>query len=101
MQESLSHPWIFAFYVVGLMASCWHLGYGIWLFCCKWGIVVGERARRRLLVLSVVFAILLSAIGLRTLVAFRQWPQQATDPKGARAIEKSDSEILHPAESGK
>jgi succinate dehydrogenase / fumarate reductase cytochrome b subunit len=101
MQESLSHPWLFAFYVVGLIASCWHFGYGIWLFCCKWGVVVGERARKRLLVLSVAFAVLLSAIGLRTLVAFTQWPQQATDPKGAKAIEKSDSEILHPGEGKK
>lgn len=98
MQESLSNEWIFAFYVLGLIASCWHFGYGIWLFCCKWGIVVGERARKRLLALSVAFAILLSAIGLRTLFAFRQWPQQAIDPAGAHVIEKSDSEIMHPSE---
>ena len=101
MQESLSNPWIFAFYVIGLTASCWHFGYGIWLFCCKWGIVVGERARKRLLIISVAFAILLSAIGLRTLFAFSQWPQQPTDVRGAHAIEKSESEILHPGESKK
>ena len=101
MQESLNNEWIFAFYVLGLIASCWHFGYGIWLFCCKWGIVVGERARKRLLVLSVVFSLLLSAIGLRTLYAFTQWPQQATDPAGAHAIEKSDSEIMHPSEGKK
>ncbi len=78
----------FLFYVVGLIAASWHFAYGIWLFCAKWGIVSGEKARKRFLAVCLAFFFVLSGVGLGSLTKFRSTPQQATDPAGAQVIEK-------------
>jgi len=87
VQAEVFHPWLLAFYAVGLICASWHFAYGIWLFAAKWGITSGERARRWFLVLCLVFFVLLSGVGLASLTTFRQRPQQATDPAGARMVE--------------
>ena len=35
---------ILIFYILGIMATAWHLAYGFWLFAVDWGIVIGEAA---------------------------------------------------------
>jgi len=42
VQAELMNPLLLAFYVVGLIAACWHFAYGIWLFRRK----VGDHFRR-------------------------------------------------------
>ena len=78
---------LFLFYVVGLIAASWHFAYGIWLFCAKWGIVSGEKARKRFLVLSIAFFFVLTGAGLASLTSFRSHSRQPTDPAGAQAVE--------------
>jgi len=65
------NPWLMAFYVVGLIAASWHFSYGIWLFCAKWGITSGERARQGFLRVCIAFFLLLTAVGLTSLYTFR------------------------------
>jgi len=72
---------------VGLIAASWHFAYGIWLFCAKWGIVSGEKARKRFLVLCLAFFLVLSSAGLASLTSFRSHAQQSTDPAGASLVE--------------
>jgi succinate dehydrogenase / fumarate reductase, cytochrome b subunit len=79
VQEEVFQPALFIFYVVGLVAASWHFAYGIWLFCAKWGIVSGERARKRFLIACVAFFVLLTGVGLASLTAFRSRPQQPID----------------------
>lgn len=76
----------FLFYVVGLLAAAWHFAYGIWLFCAKWGITVGERARRRFLYVCVAFFFFISGIGLASITKFRSTPQQCIDSPCAEQI---------------
>ena len=71
---------LFLFYVVGLIAASWHFAYGIWLFCAKWGIVSGEKARKRFLILCMAFFFLLTGVGLASLASFRSRPQQLIEP---------------------
>jgi succinate dehydrogenase / fumarate reductase cytochrome b subunit len=72
---------LFLFYVVGLITASWHFAYGIWLFCAKWGIVSGEKAQKRFLVVCICFFFLLSGVGLASLATFRSRPQQEiTEP---------------------
>jgi succinate dehydrogenase / fumarate reductase cytochrome b subunit len=78
---------LFLFYVVGLVAASWHFAYGIWLFCAKWGIVSGDKARKRFLVLCLAFFFVLIAAGLASLTSFRSHAQQPTDPGGASMVE--------------
>ena len=88
VQAELFSPWLMGFYVIGLIAASWHFAYGIWLFAAKWGITTGEAARRGFLKICLAFFVLLSVVGLASLYTFRaSYPQQPTDPAGARIVE--------------
>ena len=76
VQHEVFQTPLFLFYVIGLIAASWHFAYGIWLFCAKWGIVSGEKAQRRLLVICLAFFVLMTAVGLASLTSFRSHPQQ-------------------------
>ncbi len=78
---------LFLFYAVGLIAASWHFAYGIWLFCAKWGIVSGEKARKRFLIVCLAFFFVLLAAGLASLTSFRSHAQQPIDPAGASVVE--------------
>ena len=78
---------LFLFYVAGLIAASWHFAYGIWLFCAKWGIVSGEKARKRFLILCLAFFFVLTGVGLASLTSFRAHALQPTDPAGASMVE--------------
>jgi succinate dehydrogenase / fumarate reductase cytochrome b subunit len=73
----------FLFYVVGLIAASWHFAYGIWLFSAKWGIVSGDKARKRLLAVCLAFFFVLTGAGLASLTSFRSRPQQPIEPGAA------------------
>ena len=64
------HPWVVAFYFVGVIAASWHFAYGIWLFCAKWGITTGTLARRRLGFVCVLIGVVMTAIGVYSMVGF-------------------------------
>lgn len=91
VQAEVFHTGLFLFYVVGLICASWHFAYGIWLFCAKWGIVSGDKARRRFLGLCLAFFFLLTGVGLGSLTKLRKMPQQPTDPAGARIVEAGPS----------
>jgi succinate dehydrogenase / fumarate reductase cytochrome b subunit len=80
VQLSLSHPWILAFYIVGITAASWHFGYGLFLFAAKWGLVIGDKARRRFAIVCLGIAALFVLIGMLTVRSFFQWPLQPTVP---------------------
>lgn len=73
------------FYVVGIVAASWHFAYGIWLFCAKWGITVGENARRKLGYVCLAIALGFIGVGLLTMKAFMyphsDWPTTTQDGK--------------------
>jgi succinate dehydrogenase cytochrome b subunit len=75
VQIELQNPWAAAFYAVGIIAASWHFGYGLYLFCSKWGITVSEKSRRAMRYVSLVIAIAFIAVGMATLSAFfrPQW----------------------------
>jgi succinate dehydrogenase / fumarate reductase, cytochrome b subunit len=73
--EVLQAP-LFLFYLLGLVTASWHFAYGIWLFCAKWGIVVGDKAQKRFLVLCLAFFVVMTGVGLASLSSFRSHPQQ-------------------------
>ena len=62
--------WILAIYILGVIATAWHLAYGLFLFAVDWGIVIGEKAQRVLLQGSLGFALLLSLVGVNAAMAF-------------------------------
>ena len=62
--------WVLAIYIVGIIATAWHLAYGFFLFAVDWGIVIGERAQRMALYGCLAFAVFLSAVGINAAFAF-------------------------------
>jgi len=88
VQSEVLHTGLFLFYLAGLICASWHFAYGIWLFCAKWGIVSGEKARRRFLAVCLGFFLLLSGVGLGSLTKLRSTPQQPTDRDAAKVIER-------------
>jgi succinate dehydrogenase / fumarate reductase cytochrome b subunit len=67
----LQNPWYLAFFVVGVLASSFHLGVGIWNFLCKWGLAATVRAQRAAGQFGAVVGISLSVIGILILISFR------------------------------
>lgn len=83
VQMEFANPWAVAFYVIGIIAASWHFGYGLYLFCAKWGITVSERSRKAMGVVSAVVAITLIAVGLATISAFFRTDWQNTNSVSA------------------
>jgi succinate dehydrogenase / fumarate reductase, cytochrome b subunit len=84
--SEVHHPWLLAFYVVGLICASWHFAYGIWLFAAKWGIVSGDKAQLRLLRVCLAFFLLLSVVGLVSLYTFRERFQEPPEA-GANIVD--------------
>jgi succinate dehydrogenase / fumarate reductase, cytochrome b subunit len=63
-------PWVLAVYILGILATAWHLAYGVFLFAVDWGIVIGEKAQKVTLYASISLAIFLGAVGVNAAVAF-------------------------------
>jgi succinate dehydrogenase / fumarate reductase cytochrome b subunit len=64
VQYELGTWYMVAIYVIGMIVTCWHFAYGIWLFAAKWGITPGEKARKKFGWVCGVFGVALCAMGL-------------------------------------
>jgi len=62
--------WIFIIYMIGIIATVWHLANGIWLFLVDWGIAIGERAQRLTGYACIAFGLVLLFVGVNAAVAF-------------------------------
>lgn len=70
VQHELANPFVLAFYIIAMIAICWHFAYGIWLFCAKWGITPGKESRRVFGYVCAAFGVIICAIGLASIWAF-------------------------------
>lgn len=70
MANILDNPWMFAFYVAGVLAATFHFANGLWSFLVTWGITQSEKAQRYSTYFTLLVFIVLSLIGIRALLAF-------------------------------
>lgn len=87
VQRELTQGAYLGLYVAGLLSASWHFSYGIWLFCAKWGITIGENARRRLLVACLGLFLLLSGVGMASIFKFLNTPRMPAEGPQAEAVE--------------
>lgn len=93
VQHELAVMGYLAFYLVGLISAAWHFSYGLWLFMAKWGIVIGESARKKTLVACMGLFVLISGVGIASIYSFKyRYPQQPYDKESARQIENMQPE---------
>jgi len=71
MYDQLGNPVVLAFYALGVLAACYHLGNGLFGFAVHWGLVTGHRAQRVAGQVGLALGALLAAIGLTALLGFR------------------------------
>ena len=71
VRSTVANPWVYGFYVAGILSATFHLANGIWSFSIVWGLTVGPRAQRRMLYVSAVVFVALSYLGVRSISAFR------------------------------
>lgn len=62
--------WIVVVYILGVLATAWHLGYGIFLFAVDWGVVISEKAQRLTIKAALALALLLGLVGVNAVFAF-------------------------------
>ncbi len=71
VQAAVANPWIYAFYLAGILSATFHLANGIWSFSIVWGITVSPSAQRRMAWVSAAVFLILSTLGVRSIAAFR------------------------------
>lgn len=69
-QFSAFYYLILVFYVLGVGAASYHLSYGVWNFCIRWGIAVSEAAQARIQRFSFVLFCALTLLGWVSLLGF-------------------------------
>ncbi|WP_413308399.1 succinate dehydrogenase cytochrome b558 subunit [Bacillus sp. 1P10SD] len=72
MHNILTSPFMFVFYLVGILSAIFHFANGLWSFFVSWGITVSPRSQVISTYVTVGVFIVLSFIGIQTLIAFVQ-----------------------------
>jgi succinate dehydrogenase / fumarate reductase cytochrome b subunit len=57
-------------YALGVAFASYHLSYGIWNFCIRWGITISDQAQLRVQRFSLVFCIAITLLGWAALLGF-------------------------------
>ncbi|MEH7545040.1 MULTISPECIES: succinate dehydrogenase cytochrome b558 subunit [Bacillaceae] len=70
MHNILSSPFMFGFYLVGILSAIFHFANGLWSFLVSWGITVSPRSQRITTYVTIGVFVILSLISIQTLIAF-------------------------------
>jgi succinate dehydrogenase / fumarate reductase cytochrome b subunit len=57
-------------YVLGVVTASYHLAFGVWNFCIRWGISVSEQAQRRIERFSIWMFVIVTLLGWAALAGF-------------------------------
>jgi succinate dehydrogenase / fumarate reductase, cytochrome b subunit len=78
-------------YAIGVLASSYHLAYGVWNFCIRWGITISDKAQIRVQKFAMYMFIIVTLLGWVALVGFL--PNRGT---GVRAVESPVNATTRP-----
>lgn len=70
MEGILTQPLYFWFYIIGVIATVFHLANGLWGFAVSWGIIQSPRSQQIVTYATLLVFIVVSYIGVRSLIAF-------------------------------
>ena len=70
MENILSNPFMFWFYLLGVISTIFHFSNGLWSFCVSWGITITPRSQRISTYVTIGVFVALSIVGIRALTAF-------------------------------
>ena len=61
---------LFVFYLLGILACSYHLAYGIWNFCIRWGITITDQAQMKVQKFSGAMFVAVTLLGWAALAGF-------------------------------
>ena len=70
MHDYFSHPWWLLLYMAGVLCASYHLCYGIWNFCIRWGITISDRAQMKVQKFAFAMFIVVTLLGWSALLGF-------------------------------
>ena len=70
MAGVLSSPFMFWFYLIGVISTIFHFSNGLWSFLVSWGVTISPRSQVITTYITMGIFVLLSIVGIRALVAF-------------------------------
>jgi succinate dehydrogenase / fumarate reductase cytochrome b subunit len=71
---TMASPLYWGFYLIGVLATSFHFGNGLWQFANKWGLAVGPRAQRRAAWIGAFVGLLFALVGVLIVLGFHfQW----------------------------
>ena len=70
MENILTQPFFFWFYVISILAVVFHLANGLWSFCVSWGIAQSPKSQKIITYITVAVFFVVSYIGIRSIVQF-------------------------------
>lgn len=73
-------------YMIGVLAASYHLAYGIWNFCIRWGITISEKAQNGVQKFSAAFFVVVTLLGWGALFGFVKGAPEPERDLQARAI---------------
>ncbi|WP_085991755.1 succinate dehydrogenase cytochrome b558 subunit [Oceanobacillus senegalensis] len=70
MEGILTNPFMFWFYIVGIISTVFHFANGLWSFLVSWGITQTPKSQKIATYAVIVVFLVVSYIGVRTLIQF-------------------------------
>lgn len=70
MEDILTQPFYFWFYVVGILSTTFHLANGLWGFLVSWGIAQSQRSQTIVTYATLGVFIGVSYLGIRSIIKF-------------------------------
>lgn len=70
---------LLAVYVIGVTASSYHLAYGLWSFCIRWGITISEQAQNTLWKFAKGAFVVVTLLGYMALAGFFYSPFEKSE----------------------
>ena len=77
---------VLVLYAIGIVAASYHLSYGIWNFCIRWGITVSDKAQISVQKLSLVLFVVITMLGWGALAGFLMHSPSAPTELQATAL---------------
>ncbi|WP_096269610.1 succinate dehydrogenase cytochrome b558 subunit [Paucisalibacillus globulus] len=70
MEGILTNPFMFWFYIIGVLSAVFHFSNGLWGFLVSWGIAQSPRSQKIVTYATILVFLVVSYIGIRTLITF-------------------------------
>ncbi|MBM7571987.1 succinate dehydrogenase cytochrome b558 subunit [Aquibacillus albus] len=70
METILANPFMFWFYLIGVVSTTFHFANGLWSFLVTWGITVSPRSQKIATYATLIVFIGVTYIGVRALIKF-------------------------------